>query len=232
MAALDWEDLNQDLVNRVISKVMDDQNYNEKALSMLSANIKLRGFLCTVDQARFKSLLSSRIKEMKFNEVSTSLSHPVIVMRKLSEDGAAIDFSENLMELIKKVPYRNGTIRIVSANKDLLLKPYLDEIYSDAGSSQFDTAKMFIERFGDIEEEFTKLVDDEDAFKLLCNIVSASRNGTWAAEAVTDKRFEKYPNLKEKSLRFIEGEKAKANEIVKEIVSYFMTLEEVCEMYL
>ncbi|MBF4247650.1 hypothetical protein EA004_22135, partial [Vibrio anguillarum] len=59
MAALDWEDLNQDLVNRVISNVMDDQNYNEKALSMLSANIKLRGFLCAVDHDRFKSLLSS-----------------------------------------------------------------------------------------------------------------------------------------------------------------------------
>ncbi|WP_194588925.1 hypothetical protein, partial [Vibrio anguillarum] len=117
--------------------------------------------------------------------------------------------------------YRNGTIRIVSANKELLLKPYLDEIYSDAGSSQFETSKMFIERFGDIEEEFTKLVEDEEAFKLLCNIVSASRNGTWAAEAVTDKKFEKYPNLKEKSLRFIEGEKAKANEIVKETVSQF-----------
>ncbi|MBF4410788.1 hypothetical protein EA831_23500, partial [Vibrio anguillarum] len=111
MAALDWEDLNQDLVNRVISNVMDDQNYNEKALSMLSANIKLRGFLCAVDHDRFKSLLSSRIKAMKFNEVSTSLSHPVIVMRKLSEDGAAVDFSENFIELIKKVPYRNGTIR-------------------------------------------------------------------------------------------------------------------------
>ncbi|WP_139398311.1 hypothetical protein [Aeromonas dhakensis] len=232
MAALDWDDLNKELVDRVISKVMDDQNYNEKSLSMLSANIKLRHLLCAVDKGRFKSLLLSKIKAMKFNEVSTSLSHPVVVMRKLSEDNAVGEFSEVFIEFIKKVPYRNGTIKIVASNKDILLQPYLEEINSDAGSNQFDTARMFIERFGDIEEEFTKLAEDKEAFTLLCNIIFAARNGTWAAEAVTDKKFERFPNLKTKALQFIESEREQADIIVKATVSQLITIDELCERYL
>lgn len=232
MAALNWGNLNEQLVSRVIIKILDDEEINSKAMSMVSANPNLIKMIFGVDLNRFKSTLMKNIKSMAFNEVSTKLSHPVVVMRKLAQEGHIDEFDEHFEEFVVKVPYRSGLIKIVSENKDTLLIKLLDKIYSDAGSYTFDTANMFISRFQDVEEEFAALINDTQSFILTCKVVSAARHGAFDSEAVCSNGFNKFSNIRAKALNFISESSVDAENLIKEHVSEAVDLEQFNRKYL
>ncbi|MGL0954124.1 hypothetical protein ABMX86_05030 [Vibrio vulnificus] len=235
LAALDIEELNSNIVSRVIEKSLDDDSLSSKCLCLISSNPKLLLLITGVHKSRYDAIMNKSIEGMHFGQVSTGLSHPSVIIRRIIDSLGITWVKESypnyLEAMVQKLPLRKGVIEL-AAQDDELKSALVDKVCAIAGSYSFDTANHFIDRFHDVEETFTNIVAGGDCLRLVYEITSAASNGAWRSEEVVASKFEPFALLRSRVLTHLEDHPEDSLEYLKDKINDSITINRFKSRYL
>jgi hypothetical protein len=219
LASLDQEKINNLLQKKIIQAKSDDSDYYLLILRLISANGKLFIGLTKTTITRFRKLFSERIDSVKASVSETKFSHPIAVFSSLRDvltDKQMIDlFSSELKKLFKEKPYSNYLIdSIIGLPK--VGAVYLGCLKENAASSSFYVANRFATEIEYIDEFLSNLASDKDAFEIIVSVLIAADGNAFDAQGLRRTKFAKTPNIKSKAEKYINSDKRKAREYIKE----------------
>jgi hypothetical protein len=235
LAVLNIDELNQNILSRVIEKSLDDNNLSSKCLCLISSNPKLLLLLNGVHKSRYDAIMNAALENMKFGEMSKDLSHPSILIRRaidsLGFEYIKEHYSNYLDAMIQKIPFRKGVVEM-AVRDEVLKSSLIDKVCSIAGSYSFDTANNFVERFHDAEDMFVSLFSGIDCLRLVCEINDAASNGAWRAEEVIASKFKSFTKLRDKTSQFLDDHSEEGLIFLKEKIDTPISTEEFKTRYL
>jgi hypothetical protein len=235
LACIDDEDINTNLVKNILEKGLDSDVLKGNCLSLISSNPNLLKKLDGIHKERFESILTQELDSMVFGEVSTKITHPSIILKraldKLGFDYINEHYPEFLQAIVDKLPFRPGVMDF-AIKDDSLKERLISKINENAGSTDFDTANTFINRFFDIEEKASEMLSNSECLELVCSIIKASSNGAWRSNQVVENKFSDFVNIKTKVLTFLNDCNAEALEVIQDKIGGSITCESFKSRYL
>jgi hypothetical protein len=179
--------------------------------------------------------MNKALDGMHFGQVSTGLSHPSVIIKRIIDSlgiGWVKDNYPNYIDaMLDKLPLRKGVIEI--AIQDPAIKTRLiTKIFELAGSYTFDIANKFIDRFHDVEDILTNTLTDDECLRLTCEIIKSARNGAWRSEEVVTSKFASFSRLREKALSRLESHPHESLLYLKEAINNMITIEAFKSRYL
>ncbi|WP_314885092.1 hypothetical protein [Psychrobacter immobilis] len=220
LAHLKEEELSSYLKKYVIDSKCSDSKCSSLILRMISANGSLLLNLEPVTYDRLKSVISERIKNSNFTDSDSEFSHPSMVLSSIlgscGEDLILTYFKSQLTELFQKNIFSISFISHMSGNEKVI-KLYLEEAYSQAGSSDYTIANNFSRSVSDIDGYLSESLTEEQAFLLIANIMKAAEWGAWAAQSLKSSKFSSIPKIKKISIEYLQYDEVAAKAKYEEL---------------
>lgn len=220
LAHLKEEELSSYLKKYVIDSKCSDSKCSSLILRMISANGSLLLNLEPVTYDRLKSVISERIKNSNLTDSDSEFSHPSMVLSSIlescGEDLILTYFKGQLTELFQKNIFSISFISHMSGNEKVI-KLYLEEAYSQAGSSDYTIANNFSRSVSDIDEYLSESLTEEQAFLLIANIMKAAEWGAWAAQSLKSSKFSSIPKIKKISIEYLQYDEVAAKAKYEEL---------------
>lgn len=220
LAHLKEKELSSCLKKYIIDSKCSDSECSSLILRMISANGSLLLNLESVTYDRLKSVISEKIKNSNLTDSDSELSHPSMVLSSIlgscGEDLMLTYFKSQLTELFQKNIFSISFISHMSGNEKVV-KLYLEEAYSQAGSSDFNIANNFSRSISDIDGYLSESLTEEQAFLLIANIMKAAECGAWAAQSLKSSKFSSIPKIKKISIEYLQYDEVAAKAKYKEL---------------
>lgn len=219
LSSLDIDIINEQIITKLLEKHMGDEILTKKCLSAISSNPNLMKGLKKTTLDRFNLILKEEISNISPEDVSSKLTHPSIVIKRIIDVLDISFINDNLEDSLKliitKFPYRKDIISIVSSADTELREAYIDEIFRMAGSSTFETANEFINRLFDTEKYLYEILTGRECLILFSKIQSSSQHGAWRPSDIVEGKFKAFKKIRRKALKYIRDESTEAKIIIE-----------------
>lgn len=220
LAKIDKDEICKEIKARLIEKKITNKNYHSIIFSSICANAKLLNNTDPVTLSRIRPLLSEAISNKGISSSETIFDHPAAFFRSIIEQDMAPFITEHLLKefesFIEKFSYSKLILK-KGLPQENLYALLTNNLFSLAGSNQFDTANSFIEHAGELDEIIKDRIQPKDCFELIAQINAAAENGAWRSIRVRDSNFSRIPNLKASALDFTNSSSAEAQQICQRV---------------
>lgn len=231
LSSLKDKNLVKIIKEKLITKKIDDINYNSIIISCISCKSEIIKEIDEITLSRFKKVISDSIRDDNIMlSSSNNLSHPSYLFNKLSQkleiSLVYSSFSDEIELFLEYYPYE------VKAFSNLLCiesfySTYLNLLKNNASSGSFDIANTFASNIKEIQEDLNKYIKPKDALELIIAILSAAEGGAWISQSLRDNKFESIENIKNKAEKYIRKNTEKeTKKIIKEYIIWDYDYEE------
>lgn len=235
VALLDKPIANKAIQKKLITAKSDDPQYSSLVLQALSANGALISGLSPTCISRVRSALSRQIDEVTAATSETKLKHPTCTIRSLakalSEAELLAMFKSEMVKLFETRPYSPFLLELLS-EKPSIFAIYFPIVLEKAGSSDFSTANAFASAIDALEAKIAAQCTDEQAFQLIVAVLNAAEWGAFNAKGIRGTKFAAIPEIRAKSISYIEAHSAEAAIYVSQKLSSAGEIDNFASKYL
>ncbi|HHF3148114.1 TPA: hypothetical protein ACPJ10_004614 [Vibrio diabolicus] len=217
ISSLNNEKWNELLLNKLLEKKLDDEKYRSQCLATVSLSPKLVSKLSNTAKQRLITCINKNTRE---TPNSSLVNSPAQLFENILIKAPELitDFVDECYVFISKHSYISLSPKLAAASDELWGK-YQDLLVLRAGSSTFDIANEFSKTFQVVEEDVAKRSDDEYLLKLTIAIKKASDWGAWAAESVVANKYDKFPKMKSRVVKYLEEHPKDSSKVLEEQLS-------------
>jgi hypothetical protein len=214
LACLNDKSWNNLILNKLLEKKLDDENYRSQCLASISINPNFMGQLTAISLERLKLAISHNISN---TPNSSSVNSPAQFFENILNKETDVLELLNIQceEFLNKHSYLSTSPKLAISNSDLWSK-YQEILLDKAGSSSFDTANNFTNNFQSIEEQVVSNSDGAYILKVVLAVTKAAEWGAWRAESVVSEKFKKFGKLKNSTCEYLKGSPSESILIIKE----------------
>lgn len=201
----------------ILEKKVTDEEFSSVICEIISADGNSIDLVSDGCLRRIVSIMLIDAKKDKSEPAQTSLRHPIRVMYGVINSKQGEEFIRSGVEYIDHVinkyllqPYLIRALK----NNEYLKKKLLNKIVDRAGSSSFEEANEFSIYLPDIDEEFAKAFEAEDAFRVVSAVLRAAETGAFRAKDVRASSFKDCSEIKKKAAIFADENEQKAKKLL------------------
>ncbi|EXE78660.1 hypothetical protein SM168_12235 [Acinetobacter baumannii] len=218
LAALNQNEVNNNLKNIIVKAKSDNHSYNDLILETIYIQPIIFLNSDNITQARIKKVIAEKIKSSNLSLSQQQLRNPANVLVSISTIYSDKDFKDNFSETLEELFRRAPNFKLLSnlfKDKPLVFGKYLELIKSGLGSNSFDIANGFCEKVKGIEEVYLKYIDDKQSFEIITAISNSATVGAFKAESIMGTEFNSISATKNKAMKYIETHLDDAQEYFK-----------------
>ncbi|MBD8886112.1 hypothetical protein IGX92_18830, partial [Acinetobacter baumannii] len=174
LARLNDEKISIFLIDKLLKRKSDNQEYNDIILGVISSIPDSFKTLNNIHKTRIKKIISSKIKKSNLSLGQDKLSHPCVVLKSLanvySDNEYNEEFYTELLNLFNKAPNLKH-LSVIFKGKDLTFNSYINLIIEKIGDPDFNISNEFCGKIIEIQDIYKDYINEKQAFYLIANII-------------------------------------------------------------
>ncbi|KQD99021.1 hypothetical protein APD32_15775, partial [Acinetobacter baumannii] len=155
LARLNDEKISIFLIDKLLKRKSDNQEYNDIILGVISSIPDSFKTLNNIHKTRIKKIISSKIKKSNLSLGQDKLSHPCVVLKSLanvySDNEYNEEFYTELLNLFNKAPNLKH-LSVIFKGKDLTFNSYINLIIEKIGDPDFNISNEFCGKIIEIQD--------------------------------------------------------------------------------
>ncbi|WP_228265656.1 hypothetical protein, partial [Acinetobacter baumannii] len=177
LARLNDEKISIFLIDKLLKRKSDNQEYNDIILGVISSIPDSFKTLNNIHKTRIKKIISSKIKKSNLSLGQDKLSHPCVVLKSLanvySDNEYNEEFYTELLNLFNKAPNLKH-LSVIFKGKDLTFNSYINLIIEKIGDPDFNISNEFCGKIIEIQDIYKDYINEKQAFYLIANIIKSA----------------------------------------------------------
>ncbi|WP_001189532.1 hypothetical protein [Acinetobacter baumannii] len=218
LARLNDEKISIFLIDKLLKRKSDNQEYNDIILGVISSIPDSFKTLNNIHKTRIKKIISSKIKKSNLSLGQDKLSHPCVVLKSLanvySDNEYNEEFYTELLNLFNKAPNLKH-LSVIFKGKDLTFNSYINLIIEKIGDPDFNISNEFCGKIIEIQDIYKDYINEKQAFYLIANIIKSKKRGAFKAENLVNEKFSSIKFTKNKTIEFIDTNRDNAENYFK-----------------
>ena len=230
-ASLIEKELENPLITHFIDKKANDSFFEKAIITALNINSNLYCLSNDSSKNRIKVFLKNKITNLS-NYSDSTLINPIFFLLRLAdkkgEEYTLNHLKEEITILIQEKKYNPKTIILIKKLPSLQ-NEYISEMISDAGSPTYNVANKFARKIIEIENEISKLMNEQECFTLIIKCFKSANRGAYHTENLVSRKFDTIPNILEKAKRWAYKNKKIAFDICSPYAEDYKNIDEFIE---
>ncbi|WP_335876590.1 hypothetical protein [Acinetobacter baumannii] len=218
LARLNDEKISIFLIDKLLKRKSDNQEYNDIILGVISSIPDSFKTLNNIHKTRIKKIISSKIKKSNLSLGQDKLSHPCVVLKSLanvySDNEYNEEFYTELLNLFNKAPNLKH-LSVIFKGKDLTFNSYINLIIEKIGDPDYNISNEFCGKIIEIQDIYKDYINEKQAFYLIANIIKSKKRGAFKAENLVNEKFSSIKFTKNKTIEFIDTNRDNAENYFK-----------------
>ncbi|EPH0066656.1 hypothetical protein PTV76_000023 [Acinetobacter baumannii] len=218
LARLNDEKISIFLIDKLLKRKSDNQEYNDIILGVISSIPDSFKTLNNIHKTRIKKIISSKIKKSNLSLGQDKLSHPCVVLKSLanvySDNEYNEEFYTELLNLFNKAPNLKH-LSVIFKGKDLTFNSYINLIIEKIGDPDFNISNEFCGKIIEIQDIYKDYINEKQAFYLIANIIKSKKRGAFKTENLVNEKFSSIKFTKNKTIEFIDTNRDNAENYFK-----------------
>lgn len=218
----------------LIEKKSQDEDYFTMIIRSITSNPSVLETIDDVTFKRLKVIIQYRISEVDSTLGHSRFSHPVSMFSSmfgvLNDEVISDIFETEFSSTVEKFLYSSYLLNNLSKS-EYAKEKYIEILMAKAGSSDFEVANKFARTCYTIIDELDAILTDQNAFKLIVNLLMAASWNAFGAKDLRNAKFQSMPAIRDKARALDLNDKSEAKKIYKEVFGNDTDYENVMGEY-